>query len=128
MGKSTKAKKTVREILSKKKAKPKSRSTPTPPKDGPIAERMRQATRAIHKVKKRTRRTMGDQDEEIQRLTEENERLRERVAELESGSAEAATPTPKWKRGILPGQQYIKTDETGAFEKITKQEWDALPQ
>lgn len=126
MAKTTKSKKTVREIPSKKKDKRRSTRTPTPPKDGATYERMRQATRAIPKVKKKVRRRMEEHDEEVQRLTEENETLRARLDALENGEVNA-TPAPKWKKGLLPGNQYIKTDPaTGDFKKIDKAEWDTL--
>lgn len=73
---------------------------------------------------------MGDEVEELQakvsELTEENEQLRARVAELETNAGKAP-PSGVWKRGKLPGEQLIKTNmETGQFKRIERAEWDAL--
>jgi len=78
----------------------------------------------------RPRRTMGDEVEELQakvsQLTEENDQLRARVAQLET-SAGDAPPSGVWKRGKLPGEKLIKTNvETGKFQVIDRAEWDAL--
>lgn len=81
--------------------------------------------------------TMDQLEQENQALTErveelerENEKLKARIEELEAIQAnptQAREEEPKWERGVLPGNKYIKTDlNTGNFEEITKQEWDQL--
>lgn len=130
MDKPKKAKKTVLESPRKKNDKRRARSTLTPPRDGATAERMRQASRHIPKEEKRQRRMMGDAEERIDELTKENDALREHIdeltAQLNNQGGNSGQAKPKWRRGVLPGNQYIKTDESGHFEKITKQEWDAI--
>jgi hypothetical protein len=78
----------------------------------------------------RQRRTMGDEVEELQKqvseLTEENDQLRARVAQLEAGKGNTP-PSGVWKRGKLPGEKLIKTNvETGKFQEINRAEWDSL--
>jgi cell division protein FtsB len=62
-------------------------------------------------------------------LTDENARLKDRIAELESGggSAPPEEEKRKWIRGKLPGEKLIKTDSaTGEFEEIDREEWESL--
>lgn len=63
------------------------------------------------------------QAEENRRLTEENERLK---AGLEA-SGIAYQEAPRWIRGKLPGDKFIKVNEaTGEFEEIDQEEWLTL--
>src|ERR1700727_3980930 len=81
-------------------------------------------------AKKEKRKTMSEEfDElrlEVDELTEENARLKDRVAELEGGGA-AGAPPRRWVRGKLPGEKLIKTDsETGALIESDQAEIDSL--
>jgi len=91
-----------------------SRTAPTPP---PKAEK---------KEKKAMDERVEDLEQAVQELTEENDALKAKVAELES-KVETAAPRKRWARGKLPGEKLIKTDqETGDFVEIDRDEWDAL--
>ena len=72
---------------------------------------------------------------QVAKLEEENQALKEKNEQLESDLIEAhstaaapdAAAKKKWIRGKLPGEKLIKTDnETGAFQEISREEWNAL--
>jgi len=73
--------------------------------------------------------------EQIDKLREENEELKAKNEQLESDITQAqstaaapeTTSKTRWLRGKLPGEKLIKTDkETGAFEEISREEWNTL--
>ena len=67
-----------------------------------------------------------DLEQAVTELTEENDALKAKIAELES-KVETTQPKKRWTRGKLPGEKLIKTDpETGDFVEIDRAEWDAL--
>lgn len=85
------------------------------------------------KAKKKEKKTMSEEFEELRlqvdELTDENAKLKDRIAELESGggSAPPEEEKRKWIRGKLPGEKLIKTDSaTGEFEEIDREEWESL--
>ena len=114
-----------------KKSKKAATATPKKPVAPPPAKKKAVTKRPVKE------RTMDQLEQENQSLTErveeleaENEELRAAndllKAKLAEDSVEEADQ-PKWKRGIMPGSVYIRTDlKTGKFEKITKQEWDLI--
>lgn len=109
-----------------------------PPPPSATAKKMSKAPAPGASRKERPHKMSDELDDlylQVAKLEEENQALKEKNEQLESDLIEAhstaAAPDTaakkKWIRGKLPGEKLIKTDnETGAFQEISREEWNAL--
>jgi predicted RNase H-like nuclease (RuvC/YqgF family) len=110
----------LKAVAKKAARKALTRRAPTPPPPPP--------PKAEKKEKKKMSEQIDSLETQVDELTQENEELRAKVAELERNPGSAApTGEKKWVRGKLPGEKLIKTNtETGDYEEIDQAEFDSL--
>jgi hypothetical protein len=76
---------------------------------------------------RRERREDLTEDEIAEELQAQVEAEEQPQAEPQAQAQAAAEDPASYRRGVLPGPVYIKTDvATGSFQEISREEWDLI--